>query len=240
MPGRRMPSRKTNKPKRRRFRGFRKTRRSNYITNITRAPITNSAIVRMRYCSPLTLTQTVAGVPVSYHFNANSIYDPDNTGGGHQPNGFDQWSVFYNHYHVIASKISVNFQSVGATAQVGAQICGIGLRDTVGVATTVTEITEQGNTAYRHITDNDSSRAALTIRKTFSAKKFFNKRSIVDNSELRGQMGNLGTGSNPSELALFQVFAGHMDTSAVGDPMYAYVTIEYIAVLTEPKELGQS
>lgn len=230
-------TRRVKRPYRKR-RYLRRYRRN--VTRISRAPITNSSIVRMRYCTPIQLQQQSAGVPVSYHFNANSIYDPDNTSTGHQPNGFDQWSAFYNHFHVIASKITVNFQAVGATAQLGAHIVGIGLRDTVGSLTTVSEITEQGNTAYKHITDNDSSRAAVTVTKTFSAKKFFNKKSIVDNSELRGQMGNLGTGANPSELAIFQVFAGHIDSAVVGDPLYAYVTIEYIAVLTEPKELLQS
>lgn len=38
-------------------------------------------------------------------FNLNSIYDPDRTGVGHQPLGFDQWAAFYNRYRVYGVKV---------------------------------------------------------------------------------------------------------------------------------------
>lgn len=39
-------------------------------------------------------------------FHANSLYDPDYTGVGVQPFGFDQWSAFYNQYRVHYSTIT--------------------------------------------------------------------------------------------------------------------------------------
>lgn len=46
--------------------------------------------------------------PQSRVFRGNSCFDPDFTGVGSQPLGFDQWSQFYRRYRVIASKIVVS------------------------------------------------------------------------------------------------------------------------------------
>lgn len=41
--------------------------------------------------------------------SGNSIYDPDATGVGGQPTGFDQWFAFYQHVVVLGCKITVEF-----------------------------------------------------------------------------------------------------------------------------------
>lgn len=43
----------------------------------------------------------------SYVFSANGCFDPNISGVGHQPRGFDQWMAMYQRYTVIASKISI-------------------------------------------------------------------------------------------------------------------------------------
>lgn len=59
---------------------------------------------------------SVAGVPQFYTFAGNSLYDPDITGTGHQPMGFDQWQGFYNKYTVYGSKIRATFCNVDSVA----------------------------------------------------------------------------------------------------------------------------
>ena len=44
----------------------------------------------------------------NYHlFNFNNCYDPDRTGTGHQPLGWDQWVAFYGIYRVISASVKV-------------------------------------------------------------------------------------------------------------------------------------
>lgn len=43
--------------------------------------------------------------------NMNSLFDPDRTGTGDQPVGFDQWSAFYNRYIVYKFKVEWYVQS---------------------------------------------------------------------------------------------------------------------------------
>jgi len=47
-------------------------------------------------------------------FRANSLYDPDYTGGGHQPNGFDQLIAAYNHFTVLRARLRVRVLQVGS------------------------------------------------------------------------------------------------------------------------------
>jgi len=51
------------------------------------------------------------GVLTTYFFRANDVYDPDATGTGHQPVGFDQAMLFWEQFCVFGSKITVNFMN---------------------------------------------------------------------------------------------------------------------------------
>lgn len=50
---------------------------------------------------------TVGVIGTEQVFRLNSLYDPDFTGSGHQPYGFDQVSSLYKHYQVYGVKVSV-------------------------------------------------------------------------------------------------------------------------------------
>lgn len=44
----------------------------------------------------------------------NGIYDPYQTGGGHQPQGRDQWATFYNRYRVEGCHVTATWTSTSA------------------------------------------------------------------------------------------------------------------------------
>lgn len=64
--------------------------------------------VRLRYVDVLTMTST-AGAITKNAFSMNSLYDPDYTGVGHQPYGFDQWGALYQYYTVLGSKLTCHW-----------------------------------------------------------------------------------------------------------------------------------
>jgi len=66
----------------------------------------DSVRVLLPYTTVL-LPTTTLGSLYTYQFRGNSVFDPDLTGAGSQPNGFDQWSAFYNSYVVLSSHIEV-------------------------------------------------------------------------------------------------------------------------------------
>jgi len=54
-------------------------------------------------------------------FRGNSLFDPDATGAGGQPMGFDQWANFYASYTVLGSKIEVTCMQNGAAGAYNAR-----------------------------------------------------------------------------------------------------------------------
>jgi hypothetical protein len=56
---------------------------------------------------------TSSVTPAAQVFRINSMFDPDLSGGGHQPNGFDQLNVVYGQYCVMASKVRCEIANLG-------------------------------------------------------------------------------------------------------------------------------
>ena len=119
-------------------------------------------------------------------------------------------------------------------------IVGIALTDS-GSATgplTAEDLLEKGlvNSRYKSIGNQGNVSGTKVVTHNFSAKKFFGKPSstMINDGTYRGRMGNTGIGSNPSEEAFFEVFVTSINGNNPSS-MPFLITIEYIAVLTEPK-----
>lgn len=69
----------------------------------------------LKYQDNLTLTISA----LSYQekiYRTNSLYDPDQSGSGHQPYGFDQLAAIYNRYRVYAMSWRISIPYSSATA----------------------------------------------------------------------------------------------------------------------------
>lgn len=64
-------------------------------------PFGTSFRTRLTYAQYVDFNFAVANTAYMYQFNANSVYDPDRTGGGHQPYGHDQLALMFNKYRVF-------------------------------------------------------------------------------------------------------------------------------------------
>lgn len=84
-------------------------------------------IVPMRYTTTISFTSTL-GVPSGNLFSGNSVYDPNQTGVGHQAYGFDQLSAYYYNYLVTHSSCSVGPIYPSSTAFPGAGAYRAGLQ----------------------------------------------------------------------------------------------------------------
>lgn len=192
-------------------------------------------LATLRYSETVNLAGT-AGILQRYAFSANSVYDPNNTGGGHQPMGYDQWTTLYNKYVVLGSKIIVrmipNFNGVG---QIGSGVAGVHLSDgPTPPYSTANEYIESRKGTWRIINWNggllDISQTIMVSK--FSAKKFFNVKDVRDNQDLRST-----TGKNPDTRAYFIVW---LDSPMVDTQYSAIVTIDYIVSFSDPVNLPKS
>jgi hypothetical protein len=56
--------------------------------------------VTLSYVEAIQFT-TASGAITNYSFALNNVYDPNSTGTGHQPLGYDEWANFYARYIVV-------------------------------------------------------------------------------------------------------------------------------------------
>lgn len=103
---------------------------------------------RLRYCDVYTLTSSSNAIAKQY-MRMNSLFDPDQTGTGHQPYYFDQLAALYGRYHVLGSKMTAEFSllpSAIATAQPsGPVLIGVVGDDSASTTTTVSTMLESSS-----------------------------------------------------------------------------------------------
>lgn len=65
--------------------------------------------IQLEYADLFTLTSGNAGLTsaTEQQFRLNSVFDPDLTNVGHQPNHFDQWAAMYNKYCVTGCSFQI-------------------------------------------------------------------------------------------------------------------------------------
>lgn len=62
-----------------------------------------------------TVTEAAAGIGALYAYRLNSLYDPNATGTGVQPVGYDQWSALFNRSVVWRCRAEVELANAGTT-----------------------------------------------------------------------------------------------------------------------------
>jgi len=174
-----------------------------------------------------------ADVPVYHQFTANSLYDPDYTGTGHQPLGFDQMMAFYDHYAVLSCEITVaGSVNTGTTTDGLSQYLGIFLDDDYSVPTSGRVLMEQQRCAFTPLLNYQTG--LTEVRHRFDARSFFGVQSVRDVTALKGT-----STSSPSEIASFMVFMSPI-LASVNTTANLTVILDFEAVLTEPKDLPGS
>lgn len=205
-------------------------------STVPRRPMNRSAIkgsrkVNLRYCQEILMNPAAAGVPIFNYFRANSLFDPDFSGVGHQPLGFDQWTPFYNHYTVIGATITVEAINGDLThpACIGVSLIE---SNTYSGTSTISGLCEQRGTMHRLCGIGSAQHTACVIKNKVAPLKFLRKR--MGESEV-----TTAVTTNATEQCSFLVWAASL-SSEDGAAIDMLVTIDYIVVFSEPKELSQS
>jgi hypothetical protein len=68
--------------------------------------VPNELFIKLHYVEQFTLNAALTSTD-NYVFRANSLFDPNYTGSGHQPYGYDQWTTFYTGW--VVEKCAISF-----------------------------------------------------------------------------------------------------------------------------------
>jgi len=209
---------------------------------IRRIPVFGKASHRVKlpyYEFQLSLSST-AGAIATYIFSANGVYDPNITGTGHQPMGFDTLMLYYEQYTVVASKITFTASNGGIHAS----------RMAVSLAPdtttpTIVEVVENGEIKMQ-VMDGVCNQASngtgygtgpriKTVSLNCDVASYFGRRT---QRELLNDVNLTGTAAaNPTEQVYFVLSTWGLTNSNGG--VTFDVVLSYDVIFWEPRKLAQ-
>lgn len=187
---------------------------------------------RLRYFDTLDLG-VVGASPVAYVYSANGLFDPDVTGTGHQPMGFDQLSAFYQHHCVLNGTIVVSFSLADGNTTMN---CAVAVQRSSSTLGSYPRLIEAGNVVHGYAAGNTigGGPPPLTLRQSVNISRWQGVPNPLDDSTLKGTPS-----ANPTTGVFFVLYAVAPVTTSTGH-LYVNVQLDYDTVFTEPFQPIQS
>jgi len=167
-------------------------------------------------------------------FRANSLFDPDYTGAGHQPNGFDQLIAAYNHFTVLRARLRVRVLQVGSgggSIEPGALVIAWSDSGTfmASQADYPACIEKRNVLAAAFYGSSTSSGNTFTLTGSLDILKLLRKsqNQLVEMANLRGS-----SAANPSEGYFLEI--GLFSFSSNPGAITVISDLEFDSVFTEP------
>jgi hypothetical protein len=185
----------------------------------------------LRYATTCNVTAT-SGLPSTpYIFRANDLFDPDFSGTGHQPMGFDQMMSFYNHFVVIRSRMTVICRNTSA----GVATAFLRVDGDSTALTSIDRIVEFGGVVTECLEAKGTSASMRKIGVSADIMKLqgVTRSAITSDPSLQGNAA-----ASPVELTYYHL--GMFDNSGTTVTGLFDVVIEYQAVFLEPRDLALS
>lgn len=198
-------------------------------------PVPKSMLCKLRYINNFTINPAV-GQSGSYIFSSNSIYDPDVTGVGLQPIGYDTYNSLYAHYVVLGSKCTATFVSQATVAGTSTAVVGIDLEQNTGVdAVNLINWQENPDSVWKYMSASNSSKSIVNVTKHYSTKSMFGVKNPSDGVGLGSDFG-----ANPTKRGYFKVMMTPFNPGQDITTTNCRVVIEYIVLMQQRIDLPQS
>jgi len=222
MPKRKSSSHASRPSKRRRI--FKRKAKSSRTTTRIRSvgPIPQRVICKMKYNEMFTSTLST----LDYVYNLNSVYDPNRTGVGHQPYGFDTYQALYNRYRVFG----LHYRISAAAGFLG-RLC-VTPANEVSPFSNMSLVQESPRAVSKELNPN---KAAVISGKANLARINGSLPSVYKSDD-RFQAF---TTSDPAEAMGLHICV----SDAIGNPAsscFVNVTLVYYVEFFDPKPVGQS
>lgn len=184
----------------------------------------------LHYHETVSLSSTTGAV-ATYVFATNGLYDPNITGTGHQPAGFDQVMLFYNHYYVSKASIRVNIRNTTTSVS---PTCILSVNGSATAITNTFELQEDGSNVMVKLGPPTIDNSMATLVAKCDVGKFGGVKDLSDVTAYQGDAS-----SNPAELSYFHLSFWD-DEKAQSCDMYADVLISFTANFIEPRDVAPS
>lgn len=187
----------------------------------------------MRYAETVTLTST-GGVIANNVWRPDGLFDPNFTGGGHKPLGFDECQNIWFDWCVLGCKVTTTFwfDSDDTVPPDGTNIiCGVHLDENNGLDFSGHDsMMEENRVKWKYLS---RQRPVIKISKNYSCQDFHGVKDITDDDGLWGNVA-----ANPATDAFLHTFVYSESVSAI--PVNVSVLMQYYVQWRNPKDLAQS
>jgi len=217
-----------------RRRGKRTTKKQKgpMIVNFSSNPLPNEYFVRMKYVQTYKALSSAGASYAGNIFRLNSIYDPDESGVGHQPYGHDTLAPLFNLYRVLKTKIVVEYQpEVPSTAY---------YKPIIGILPCAQLPTI---TNFNHLLELPKSVWKQTDLNTRRVSKSYNLANVVGVTKAQYKTDDIfmaTVGANPSANCLAYVYIGLGNGGSPTIDYYVTVTMIFDVMWMNPKLQAQS
>lgn len=211
----------------------RNTRKAQTVARVSAQP--RNMLVTFGYTARGTLTEAAAGVGATYTYRLNSLWDPNLTGVGLQPVGFDQWAGIFRRSRVVRADVTVAY--VNTTA--GTAAIRAGFYPSQG-ATSVPADPDAFKSQYgsRSNLIGGSGKTVTTVRSTFDISKILGvPRATLMGDLLFSEDMSLGPSVSSNYQALLVLFIAGFGSTGVAN---YEINIKYHADLSMPAALNVS
>lgn len=188
-----------------------------------------SIITTVRYCDLITVTNSAATVD-KYIYRANGIFDPNYTGGGHQPMWRDNYASIYNQYVVLGSKITVKFQSDSTDES---WVVGILGDDDATTPTNILTLMELNNSVWDIHGTSHAGHTELFM--TYEPE-----RDLGTNAKDDGYFATTNVGGDAPVQWFYVVYVYLMNAADSGKILNYTVDIEYTVKFSNLKTQAQN
>lgn len=169
-------------------------------------------------------------------YNLNSVYDPDATGAGHQPYGFDQMATLYQRYKVNAVLIDFYYTAPSEDAIVVAAQINNNTNYTASIAGLNPEVVRERTMAVSRVVNSTGSQTTR-IRQyipIYKALGWTKQQVQVDHGGLTA-----GVGGSPSSLCSVVTAAASLSASTT-QTIHVRAQLTYYVTFFERHILSQS
>jgi len=195
----------------------------------------------LRYADTYQFNSTTGSL-TTQQIRVNSLYDPDGSGTGHQPRGFDQWCASagpYNRYRVLAVRIALQVTQDSDTAgQPGQLVAGFSDLSTLPTVPSGSgSVNCAGQSELRGWKSCVVNPFAEPARMEFAAR-VCDIEGVTESSVLSEDNYSAAYNANPVDVAWFSMQALTLGSST--GVTYAQFEIEFDIQFEEPILLAQS
>lgn len=186
---------------------------------------------RLRYSTTCAIGATSGAITTTQVFRANDLFDPDYTGSGHQPMGFDQMMVWYNHFTVRKARIRV----VAKNNASGSPTVCVRMDGNLTPITVIDRVVELGGcvTETLEAKGGYGANKVLELSVDIAQLQGVSPKTITADANLRGDAA-----TSPVEITYFHICC--WDTLGTTASVEVDVILDQLATFYEPRDITES